>query len=476
MLEVASALVAHPDVAKVGSFGPERISAEFKEVGVQHFLIDRQSTDEEDEIKEFMNLARRSFIEPLSDIVTAVELASEFNADVVLYDPFSVYGYIAAQELGIPSAALITFPGLGALGDSFIKQHSEITPSLRRANQRYMELFDLDMLGEGLLPVFFPSAHLSIVTTIETLALPLNEQRHPLLYSRLGHCQQRTVYAGPCVRRPTNRSLRYALQPNLPWHDALLPDPQDGAGTLSNEPTVGPRSARMAPWTASSPTEMIRAAKREGKRVVLFSLGTVITDTRFNSPVGGASTGREFLITMLRYLVQAFADRPDFLVIAAIGTRLQSNDVPAWPANFMTCSSCPQVELLETVVDVFITHHGANSTLESLLAGVPMVSVPGAGDQIPGARIAIGCGAAVALWDLSNPFETCSADALWQATQLALSAPHRRACLELKARLRDIDGPANAAHHVVSLARSISPEVRPKRPGTHTDRSESPPM
>jgi UDP:flavonoid glycosyltransferase YjiC (YdhE family) len=186
---------------------------------------------------------------------------------------------------------------------------------------------------------------------------------------------------------------------------------------------------------------------------VLFSLGTVLTDFRFGSPVGGAPNGRDFLLAMLRNLALALGDDPSVLVVASPGSRLAETDEPAWPDNVIVRNFLPQVELLERYAHAFITHHGMNSTTESILAGVPMVSLPGVGDQIATARTAIAAGAATASWDLRNPYRTCRPDLLRAAVHDAIGDPrYRDACGRLGRALRAAGGPARAAGLVLGLA------------------------
>merc|ERR1712045_570870 len=65
------------------------------------------------------------------------------------------------------------------------------------------------------------------------------------------------------------------------------------------------------------------------------------------------------------------------------------------PANCLTATSLPQVDILKTGVKIFLTHGGQNSFTEALANGVPLVVCPGFGDQIENAskaeRLGVGC-------------------------------------------------------------------------------------
>merc|ERR1711924_582157 len=56
------------------------------------------------------------------------------------------------------------------------------------------------------------------------------------------------------------------------------------------------------------------------------------------------------------------------------------------PGNFIVRRRCPQLDILK-VADAFITHGGANSTIESISARVPMLCLPCFSDQPGNARM-----------------------------------------------------------------------------------------
>ncbi|CAE7036925.1 UGT3A2, partial [Symbiodinium sp. KB8] len=65
------------------------------------------------------------------------------------------------------------------------------------------------------------------------------------------------------------------------------------------------------------------------------------------------------------------------------------------PANALCVPTVPQVDLLRAGVEVFLTHGGQNSFMESLAAGVPMVVCPGFADQPQNAQQAVDMGVAL---------------------------------------------------------------------------------
>jgi hypothetical protein len=446
MLAVTAALAGRNDVSEIRSYGPRVLADSFQQCGATHetiraadnyipFACDLRSD----------HLARRSFVEPLADINETIRRAAAFSPDIILADPFSVYGYVASHHLAVRYASLITFPGFGSLGESFATQYARPEPSLMRANEVYKSWFELDILGRGCLPVFFPSTDLSLVTTIESLSIPVDPVEQPMLHKYLGDRRGTTAYVGPC-----HGGVR--LEPA-----ALANQRFNGAEIESTAPDL----EGFRPDCSGQTWELLNNAKRDGKKIILFSLGTVITDFRFLTPVGGAPTGRAFLTTLLRHLIEGFGGSSEFLVIAAVGHRLPPAELPLCSDNVVYCRTCPQLTLLQDYVDIFLTHHGANSTSESILSNVPMVSLPGAGDQIPCAQKAIEAGVAIALWDLHNPFATCTPQKLEYAVRTILSEnAYAKACADLRSKLLSAGGAAKAARLVVSLYDS---RQRPQR-------------
>ncbi|TYB69113.1 hypothetical protein FXF51_07660 [Nonomuraea sp. PA05] len=410
LLPIVQALAAHPAVAEVRSFGAGSLGRAFTAAGACHVPVETPAAlPPPPGVSE---LAYKSFVLPLAVTERMTARVAEFRPDVVLYDVFCVHGLVAARVFGLPSASLVTFPGYGALGEQFVLQHDG--GRLAPANRRYQELYGLDPLGEGFLPVLFPSPDLSIVTAIESLSRQPDPATAPRLHAALSRHDGTCAFVGPSV----------------------------------GEIRIG-----SGPSGQGFPYEVLDAARRAGRSIVLFSLGTVLTGFRLHSPVGGAPSGRAYLTALLRHLVRALGDRDDVLVVAATGSALAAE--PKWPDNFVVRPFLPQRELLDGYADAFITHHGTNSTTESILAGVPMISVPGAGDQLPNAEIAIAGGAAVALWDPHDVYATLTADRLARAVRQVLDEPsYRQACLTLRDRMTAAGGAPRAARLVASLARS----------------------
>jgi MGT family glycosyltransferase len=98
--------------------------------------------------------------------------------------------------------------------------------------------------------------------------------------------------------------------------------------------------------------------KLEGGPVLYISMGTV-----FNNQL-------EFF----KGCVEVFGGTEQKVVLS-YGKRIQPAELGPLPANFIAAAYTPQLEVLAHT-DVFVTHGGMNSTMESLYYGVPMVVLP----------------------------------------------------------------------------------------------------
>ena len=98
--------------------------------------------------------------------------------------------------------------------------------------------------------------------------------------------------------------------------------------------------------------------------VIYISLGTVFNDKG----------------DFYRLCLEAFANL-DYHVVMSIGNRIDSTQLGTIPENFIVRPFVPQVQLLQRTT-LFITHSGMNSVSEGLSAGVPLLMIPQAADQL----------------------------------------------------------------------------------------------
>lgn len=106
---------------------------------------------------------------------------------------------------------------------------------------------------------------------------------------------------------------------------------------------------------------------------IYVSLGTVVMNNLWeNEP-----KVRQFILEFFGMICNLFGNNPNYLVyISSQGKSLMSTI----PNNFILQDHFNQIELLKTV-DLFITHGGNNSLIESIYCRIPMIVIPFFGDQ-----------------------------------------------------------------------------------------------
>jgi MGT family glycosyltransferase len=88
---------------------------------------------------------------------------------------------------------------------------------------------------------------------------------------------------------------------------------------------------------------------------------------------------------LFRIVIAAVARRPVQLLVSTAGRTLLAEDLGPLPSNVVVREDVPAREVLARA-SVHVTHGGCNSVHESLVAGVPMVCLPQAFDQLPLSR------------------------------------------------------------------------------------------
>lgn len=132
----------------------------------------------------------------------------------------------------------------------------------------------------------------------------------------------------------------------------------------------------------------------------------------------------------------------------SLGGGLDPTRLGPLPGDPIVVGYAPQLELLKRAALV-ITHAGLNTVLESLAEGVPMVAVPLGNDQ-PGVAARVRArGAGVII-----PRQKLNARNLRNAIATVLSEPsYRKAALDLKKAIGQVDGPSMAAQIIEKTLR-----------------------
>ena len=129
----------------------------------------------------------------------------------------------------------------------------------------------------------------------------------------------------------------------------------------------------------------------------------------------------------------------DVQVIAAMHQLLDEPDLIALPSHVLAVRYAPQLELLKKV-DGMITHGGANSVMEAMAAGVPLMVAPLCNDQFHQAHFVERCGNGCTI-DLA----TADIATIREACKRLLDAPDIRQATDKVALSYAVDGAATAA-------------------------------
>ena len=168
----------------------------------------------------------------------------------------------------------------------------------------------------------------------------------------------------------------------------------------------------------------------EGGPVLFISLGTVFN----NWP--------EFY----RMCFAAFGGTP-WRVVLSTGHAVSAEQLGPVPANFLVRPSVPQLEVLERT-SLFLTHGGANSVMESLAHGVPMVVIPQMAEQPLNALRVAELGLGVALDKATVTVEQLQRT----VAQVAHEPAFRHKAQALQRDVRDAGGFRRAADAILAFA------------------------
>jgi len=308
----------------------------------------------------------------------------------------------AAQILGIPCVGIMTTAGPGSLRlatlewlekmgyttERCLKERRAYQPLLEavdRLRAKYGLEIELDeeMAPVGMSVVAKQSA-LTLVTTVDFLADPLS----PELEKIYEEAQTEFVFVGPLLDKAgAKRAAGHKFQKEL---ESTKPQPA--------------QPAEKAQHPITDPVALIRKARKEGREVIFASMGTVITG---DSPeVGWANhmsvdgvfqglTGKELCQAAWAGLFDAFGTNnagAGPLLLVSLGPQPDALENLVAPANAVCLPVMPQVDILKEGVDLFLTHGGQNSFMESLCTGAPVVVCPGFADQPVNAQKAVQLG------------------------------------------------------------------------------------
>jgi len=288
--------------------------------------------------------------------------------------------YFAARVAGVPAVALNTFAGVGGLEgaiqwclqdektswEQLDQQLRSFNPNVAAVDALNIKYGNLN-INYGLPEVPFyldsvGSAALTLTTTIAELEDPLSLE----LADAYAVAGARLVPVGPLLGA-TGTWRAHGKERNV------------ATGVTSPNNVL----------------KQVLAAREVGRRVVFVSMGTVVTG---DMPYWGWSgrtvdrsgqeyglTGKELCHAAWSGAFDAFgAERTEEgpLIVVAVGQQPDALDGLSVPPNVVCAPAVPQVDILDSGVDVFLTHGGQNSFMEAIMHATPLLVCPGFSDQV----------------------------------------------------------------------------------------------
>ncbi len=144
----------------------------------------------------------------------------------------------------------------------------------------------------------------------------------------------------------------------------------------------------------------------------------------------------------------AFGEQP-WQVVLSYGKRVDPLTLHAVPQNFLLSAYVPQLEVLSRT-DIFVTHGGMNSTMESLYYGVPMIVIPQMMEQALTARRVEELGLGISL-----DRDTLTVQTLQEAVIRVSSDPaFRERAQAMQQEVRKAGGHRRAVDAIMQFSRS----------------------
>merc|ERR1712078_511293 len=226
------------------------------------------------------------------------------------------------------------------------------------------------------------------------------------------------------------------------------------------------------------PYEDLREYKRQGKKIIYAAFGTVATGKMFwendvapSKMFGAVASGKVYCRTLWERIFKAFGGKENYVVVmATVAEDPKALEGFEIPANFIVRRKCPQLDVLK-VADAFITHGGANSMMESINAGVPMLVLPYFADQYENGRTVTREGLGM---HHDDPVSDCTTSVLLSEVKQLLEQREHFALngQRLKKSLEEAGGAKKAAHYIEQYAASFQGHKLP-RESNRTDVSDS---
>jgi UDP:flavonoid glycosyltransferase YjiC (YdhE family) len=326
-----------------------------------------------------------------------VEGLREFEADLIIYDPFVLSPVVAASILDLPCVSTTTVSNFNqytllcdrhteeekALG---IEEHKQ-SKTLSKYHKLFLEKYDFDIFSRVVLLNNYLPQGLNLCSGIKDFEQKMPEVVKPVY----GDMDKDCLYVGP-----------------------MLLSKEEGRISVMKDGAVGESEKQ---WLDEPfPYDALREYKKQGKKIIYASFGTVATSDHFwdhegipTKLFGAPTNGKEFCRTLWGRIFEAFGGKENYVVVlATVADDPKALEGFEIPSNFIVRRKCPQLEVLK-VADAFITHGGANSMIESINSHVPMLVLPWFSDQYDNAKLVSEQGVGL---HYDKPLPDCTADFL----------------------------------------------------------------
>jgi len=299
------------------------------------------------------------------------------------------------------------------------------------------------MVADHIECVLYDRTLISGALTSQTLHLPavqlspsfaINEQAFKQVARQMTETEQPATQWWTAINEKLARECETYKLPRFAFHELMrrvedlnivfLPRAFQPAGETFDEHYVfvGPSLMERRYDSGDFPLEWL-----EKRPLLYISLGTAFNDW----------------LDFYRMCFDAFA-QSEWQVILSFGTRIDPAALKESPANFLIAPHVPQLEVLSRA-DLFISHGGMNSIMESLSFGVPLVVVPQMIEQEINAHRVQELGLGLALEK-----ETLTTDKLCAAaSQVAGDASFRARVQEMQQEVRQAGGYRRAADAII---------------------------
>lgn len=292
-----------------------------------------------------------------------LHICQDFNPHLIIYDFFSLEGYICGKNLSIPA-----FCSIPAMIGPYQRNNDFFLSKLKDpANQ---ELFDKIHAKYGI------NLQLENIQQVSDGILIPNDLNILWSYQKIVSCddytkhrnlkEQNFIILGPRKDIPQpNKEIqdiinKYHKKKALQQPKPISKSPAYGINIIHNNPIQKPHHDDLP---------------HKSLKIIYISLGTVVTQNLWNhNPIV-----RPFVIDLFNYFIKLFNDKDKYDVVVATGNNPDLNMLE-WPSNFTIYQNVDQLKILSKTT-LFITHCGGNSFNEALAHEVPMIGIPFFGDQ-----------------------------------------------------------------------------------------------